>query len=86
MGKYHKQNKNRVAENSEVCNCGKHRGIGSATPHERAQMYNWYRQRDRREWHVNENGCSDYLISYEAAHGFLDPNSFIFNDSRFASK
>lgn len=81
MSKFNKQQVT-VAEGKKVCSCGEHNGIGKATPHERAQMYNWHRFFNK----CYEEHMRNYLNSYEAAHGHLPMKSFLHNDSRFAGE
>ncbi len=76
MSKFKKQ----IESYSNICSCGKHTGIGECNPHERAQMYNWFRERYPKGY---EAGYREYLESYERAHGRLSPDSFLFNDSKF---
>ncbi len=71
----------KIANNSNICSCGKHIGIGECNPYERAQMYNWFRYRRPQDY---QEVYKEYLDSYEAAHGYLASDSFLFNDSRFA--
>lgn len=57
-----------------ICTCGNHHGFTSATPHERAQMYNWFRQRYPSGY---EAGYRQYLESYERSHGRLASDDFL---------
>lgn len=76
MSKFKKQ----VISYGNTCNCGGHDRIGECNPYERAQMYNWFRKRRPKDY---EPHYREYLESYEEAHGRLDTESFLFNDSKF---
>lgn len=75
-----KQRMNSANRLVQTCTCGKHSGIGDASPHERAQMYNWSRERKRPEYNDEQR---KYLESYESSHGKLGEHEFLFNSSRF---
>lgn len=66
----------------EVCSCGKHKGQGTSSPHELAMIYNWFKQRGKPDYNDYQRG---YLESYEAMHGKLAEDEFIFNTGRFAN-
>jgi len=70
----------KITNQSNICSCGKHEGIGECNPYERAQMYNWFRERYPIGY---EPHYREYLESYERAHGRLGVESFLFNDSKF---
>lgn len=69
-----------LASNERVCSCGLHKGKGQATAHEQAQIYNWYRQKMPVHYMREQR---EYLESYEATHGALGKNEFIYNSSRW---
>jgi len=70
--------------NSQVCACGEHKGRGSTSPHELAMIFNWNRKNERAEYEQNSEHQKEYLQTYEATHGRLGENEFIFNTGRFA--
>lgn len=57
-----------------TCSCGQHHSLGTSSPHERAQMYNWFRNRYERGY---EAAYKRYLESYEREHGKLAYDDFL---------
>jgi hypothetical protein len=78
MSKFNKQ----IVSSSKTCSCGKHEGVGNTSPHERAQMYNWFRHKYS---HQYDDRMKGYLNSYEAHHGALGKDEFLYNSSRWAA-
>lgn len=76
---------NKTTNMNMVCSCGQHKGKGSSNPHDLALMYNWFRtfREKRPEWNRNEWNMQEYLHSYEAAHGTLGKNEFLYTTGRF---
>lgn len=70
MSKY----KNQPINSNNICRCGRHSSLGNVNPHERAQIYNWFRERYRKGY---EPAYRNYLESYEQAHGRLAKDDFL---------
>lgn len=76
MGKFNKTSKADLPAFERICSCGQHQGIGSWSARDRALAYNWFRQKYQQDYSGEQRR---YLESYEAAHGKLRQDEFIFN-------
>lgn len=52
----------------QVCSCGQHRGSGSSSPHQLAQIYAWFKDHRPNDPDMNAEKWG-YLRSYEQRHG-----------------
>lgn len=60
--------KNQTKINNQVCNCGRHKGIGSWSPFNRARVYKWFQKRYLQGFTADKQ---NYLYTYEKQHGLI---------------
>lgn len=68
-----------IGENKQVCPCGKHKGLGSSSPYQLAQIYAWFKDKKPSDSLMTPEKYN-YLKSYEQAHGRID--TYIFGKER----
>jgi hypothetical protein len=56
-------------DRDQICSCGQHRGKGTTSPYQLAQIYAWFKDFRPDDVQVRRDGGCKYLQSYEEKHG-----------------